>query len=114
GGWFSTSIIPKILPAASSIVTSVGTWITGTFAPAVASAFSAVAGALFSPVGLIVVGAIIGGFLIWKNWDKITEFAGNVKDKVVGALSDAGEWLKEKGSALIDGLKSGIESAKEG
>ena len=114
GGWFSTSIIPKILPAASSIVTSVGTWITGTFAPAVASAFSAVAGVLFSPIGLAVVGAIIGGFLIFKNWDKITEFAGNVKDKVVGALSDAGEWLKEKGSALIDGLKSGIESAKEG
>lgn len=114
GGWFSTSIIPKILPAASSIVTSVGTWITGTFAPAVASAFSAVAGALFSPVGLIVVGAIIGGFLIWKNWDKITEFVGNVKEKVTGAFADAGEWLKEKGSALIDGLKSGIESAKEG
>lgn len=113
GGWFSTSIIPKILPAASSIVTSVGTWITGTFAPAIASAFSAVAGVLFSPIGLAVVGAIIGGFLIFKNWDKITEFVGNVKEKVTGAFADAGEWLTEKGSALIDGLKSGLETGKE-
>lgn len=112
GGWFSTSIIPKILPAASSIVTSVGTWITGTFAPAVASAFSAVAGALFSPVGLIVVGAIIGGFLIWKNWDKITEFAGNVKEAVVDAFNSAKDWLKEKGENLIEGLKNGYNSIK--
>lgn len=113
GGWFSTSIIPKILPAASSIVTSVGTWITGTFAPAVASAFSAVAGALFSPVGLIVVGAIIGGFLIFKNWDKITEFAGNVKDAVVNAFNTAKDWLKEKGENLIEGLKNGWDAVKD-
>ena len=113
GGWFSTSIIPKILPAASSIVTSVGTWITGTFAPAVASAFSAVAGALFSPVGLIVVGAIIGGFLIWKNWDKITEFAGNVKEAVVDAFNSAKDWLKEKGENLIEGLKNGWDAVKD-
>lgn len=113
GGWFSTSIIPKILPEASSIVTSVGTWITGTFAPAVASAFSAVAGALFSPVGLIVVGAIIGGFLIWKNWDKITEFAGNVKEAVVDAFNSAKDWLKEKGENLIEGLKNGWNAVKD-
>ena len=113
GGWFSTSIIPKILPAASSIVTSVGTWITGTFAPAISSAFSAVAGALFSPVGLIVVGAIIGGFLIWKNWDKITEFAGNVKEAVVDAFNSAKDWLKEKGENLIEGLKNGWDAVKD-
>lgn len=115
GTWFNDNVISKIFPeiSISSIASSIGTWITGTFAPAITSAFSAVAGVLFSPIGLAVVGAIIGGFLIFKNWDKITEFVGNVKEKVTGAFADAGEWLKEKGSALINGLKSGWETGKE-
>lgn len=115
GTFFKDKVFTKIFSgiSISTIASSVGTWITGTFAPAIASAFSAVAGLLFSPIGIAVVGAIIGGFLIFKNWDKITEFAGNVKDKIVSAFSDAGEWLKEKGSALIDGLKNGVEAGKE-
>lgn len=115
GTFFKDKVFTKIFSgiSISTIASSVGTWITGTFAPAIASAFSAVAGVLFSPIGIAVVGAIIGGFLIFKNWDKITEFAGNVKDKIVSAFSDAGEWLKEKGSALIDGLKNGVEAGKE-
>lgn len=115
GTWFKDNVISKIFSgiSISSIASSIGTWITGTFAPAVASAFSAVAGALFSPVGLIVVGAIIGGFLIWKNWDKITEFAGNVKEAVVDAFNSAKDWLKEKGENLIEGLKNGWNAVKD-
>lgn len=115
GTWFDDNVISKIFSgiSISSIASSIGTWITGTFAPAVASAFSAVAGALFSPVGLIVVGAIIGGFLIWKNWDKITEFAGNVKEAVVDAFNSAKDWLKEKGENLIEGLKNGWNAVKD-
>ena len=115
GTFFKDKVFTKIFSgiSISTIASSVGTWITGTFAPAIASAFSAVAGVLFSPIGIAVVGAIIGGFLIFKNWDKITEFVGNVKEKVTGAFADAGEWLKEKGSALIDGLKNGVEAGKE-
>lgn len=115
GTFFKDKVFTKIFSgiSISTIASSVGTWITGTFAPAIASAFSAVAGVLFSPIGIAVVGAIIGGFLIFKNWDKITEFVGNVKEKVTGAFADAGEWLTEKGSALIDGLKSGWETGKE-
>lgn len=115
GTFLKDKVFTKIFSgiSVSSIASTVGTWITGTFAPAITSAFSAVAGVLFSPIGLAVVGAIIGGFLIFKNWDKITEFVGNVKEKVTGAFADAGEWLTEKGSALIDGLKSGWETGKE-
>ena len=115
GTWFKDNVISKIFSgiSISSIASSIGTWITGTFAPAISSAFSAVAGVLFSPVGLIVVGAIIGGFLIFKNWDKITEFAGNVKEKVVDAFNNAKDWLKEKGENLIEGLKNGWDAVKD-
>ena len=113
GNWFSTSIIPKIFPAALTLVSTIGTWVTGTFAPALSTAFTTLASALFNPVGLIVVGAIIAGFLIWKNWDKITEWAGNVKDAVLDAFDKAKEWLKEKGSDVVQGFKDGWEAVKE-
>lgn len=112
--WFSKTVIGKMFAgiSISSIVSSVGTWITGTFAPAIASALSAVAGVVFTPIGLTVVGAIVGGFLIWKNWDKITEFAGNVKEAVINAFNTAKDWLKEKGKDLVQGLKDGYEAVK--
>ena len=107
-------ISTKLFPAAASFASGIVSWVTGTFAPAVASAFSSVMGVLFSPIGIAVVGTIIGGFLIYKNWDKISEFVGNVKNNILEGFNSAGEWLKEKGGNLIEGLNSGWETAKEG
>lgn len=55
-------ISTKLFPAAASFASGIASWVTGTFAPAVASAFSSVMGVLFSPIGIAVVGTIIGGF----------------------------------------------------
>ena len=114
GTWFSTSVIPKILPAASSFLSSIVTWASTTFLPAIGTAISTIGAAILNPVGLTIVGLIIAGFLIWKNWDKITKWAGNVKDAVLDAFSKAKDWLKEKGEDIIQGLKDGYEKVKDG
>lgn len=114
----TTQIAPKILevittklwPAATAFAGSIGTWITGTFAPAMATAFSTVASVLFSPIGLAVIGAVVGGFLLWKNWDTVTEFAGKAKKAIENAFSTAGTWLYTHGSNLINGLYNGAKN----
>ena len=114
----TTQIAPKILevittklwPAATAFAGSIGTWITGTFAPAMATAFSTVASVLFSPIGLAVIGAVVGGFLLWKNWDTVTKFAGKAKEAIENAFSTAGTWLYTHGSNLINGLYNGAKN----
>lgn len=60
-----------------------------------------------SPTFLIVAGAIAAavaaGVLLYQNWDKIKEFAGNLKDAVV-----------EKWTALKDGIVNKVEEIKQG
>lgn len=114
----TTQIAPKILevittklwPAATAFAGSIGTWITGTFAPAMATAFSTLGSVLFSPIGLAVIGAVVGGFLLWKNWDTVTEFAGKAKEAIENAFSTAGSWLYTHGSNLINGLYNGAKN----
>lgn len=121
-GKITTDVAPKIaevistklFPKAVSFAGGIASWVTGTFAPAVSAAFSSVLGVLFSPIGLAIVGVIVGGFLIYKNWGAISKFIGNVKENIVNGFNSAGEWLKEKGKNLIEGLCNGWESAKSG
>lgn len=121
-GKITTDVAPKIaevistklFPKAVSFAGGIASWVTGTFAPAVSAAFSSVLGVLFSPIGLAIVGVIVGGFLIYKNWGAISKFIGNVKENIVNGFNSAGEWLKEKGKNLIEGLRNGWESAKSG
>lgn len=60
-----------------------------------------------SPTFLIVAGVIgvvvAAGVLLYQNWDKIKEFAGNLKDSVV-----------EKWTALKDGVVNKVEEIKQG
>lgn len=121
-GKITTDVAPKIaevistklFPKAVSFAGGIASWVTGTFAPAVSAAFSSVLGVLFSPIGLAIVGVIVGGFLIYKNWGAISTFVGNVKNNIVNGFNNAGQWLQEKGKNLIEGLQSGWETAKAG
>ncbi len=75
-----------------------------------------VMGAVTSPIGLVIlaVGALIAiGVLLWKNWDTITEKAGelwgNIKDrftKIGDAIMQPIEKAKDFVKKMIDNIKS--------
>lgn len=94
----------------------------------VGAAISVLASA-FGPVILAIAAAIAIGVLLWKNWDKIREAAGNllegikatignVRDAIVTGIQAAIDWITSLpaealkwGSDIIDGIVSGIQSA---
>ena len=95
----------------------------------VVGAVISVLASAFGPVILAIAAAIAIGVLLWKNWDKIREAAGNllegikatignVRDAIVTGIQAAIDWITslpaealEWGSDIIDGIVSGIQSA---
>lgn len=95
----------------------------------VVGAVISVLASAFGPVILAITAAIAIGVLLWKNWDKIREAAGNllegikttignVRDAIVTGIQAAIDWITSLpaealkwGSDIIDGIVSGIQSA---
>ena len=95
----------------------------------VVGAVISVLASAFGPVILAIAAAIAIGVLLWKNWDKIREAAGNllegikttignVRDAIVSGFQAAINWITSLpaealkwGSDIIDGIVSGIQSA---
>lgn len=95
----------------------------------VVGAVISVLASAFGPVILAIAAAIAIGILLWKNWDKIREAAGNllegikatignVRDAIVTGIQAAIDWITSLpaealkwGSDIIDGIVSGIQSA---
>lgn len=95
----------------------------------VVGAVISVLASAFGPVILAIAAAIAIGVLLWKNWDKIREAAGNllegikatignVRDAIVTGSQAAIDWITSLpadalkwGSDIIDGIVSGIQSA---
>lgn len=95
----------------------------------VVGAVISVLASAFGPVILAFAAAIAIGVLLWKNWDKIREAAGNllegikatignVRDAIVTGIQAAIDWITSLpaealkwGSDIIDGIVSGIQSA---
>lgn len=95
----------------------------------VVGAVISVLASAFGPVILAIAAAIAIGVLLWKNWDKIREAAGNllegikttignVRDAIVTGIQAAIDWITSLpaealkwGSDIIDGIVSGIRSA---
>lgn len=95
----------------------------------VVGAVISVLASAFGPVILAIAAAIAIGVLLWKNWDKVREAAGNllegikatignVRDAIVTGIQAAIDWITSLpadalkwGSDIIDGIVSGIQSA---
>lgn len=113
------SVIKLAFVVAKSIITVIK----------VVGAVISVLSSAFGPVILAIAAAIAIGVLLWKNWDKIREAAGNllegikatignVRDAIVTGIQAAIDWITSLpaealkwGSDIIDGIVSGIQSA---
>lgn len=113
------SVIKLAFVVAKSIITVIK--VVGAVISVLASAFG--------PVILAIAAAIAIGVLLWKNWDKIREAAGNllegikatignVRDAIVTGIQAAIDWITSLpaealkwGTDIIDGIVSGIQSA---
>lgn len=113
------SVIKLAFVVAKSIITVIK--VVGAVISVLASAFG--------PVILAIAAAIAIGVLLWKNWDKIREAAGNllegikatignVRDAIVTGIQAAIDWITSLpaealkwGFDIIDGIVSGIQSA---
>lgn len=77
------------------------------------AAVGAVIGFLTSPIGLVIaaiVALISIGVLLYKNWDKIKQFASDVWNKVSAAFNAGIEKVKAFMSGVIDFIKSNWQS----
>lgn len=84
-----------------------------------ASIISAVSGALMfllSPIGLVAAAItgvlIVAGIALYKNWEKIIEWAGRLKDAVVQKFSAIKDAITDKINAAKDAVHDAIEKIK--
>lgn len=96
------SELPKL---ASGFTTALGKM--GGF---VGTAFKFVAA---NPIVLGIAAAIAAGVLIWKNWDTIKQYAGQLWEKVKDVFGKIGSWISEKFNGVKDAASGLWTSIKE-
>lgn len=109
--------IGPVLVIVGGLVTKIGMLIT--FLPALAGALPAVGAAfsaLLGPVGLVIAAiaaAIAIGVALYKNWDKIKEKAGQLKNWVVDKFTSMRDGVKKIFKNIKDGMVEPIDKAKD-
>lgn len=88
--------VPKLVGGIGSLVSALGPW------------------------GIAIAAAIAIGILLYKNWDKIKEWAGKLAEAVRESwenmkqkISDTWDNLKEKTSAAMENIRSAIQTKWE-
>lgn len=97
-------IVAGIVAAIGPLISVMGTIIS------MVGTVSTVIGLLAGPVGIVVAAiaaAIAIGVLLYKNWDKICEWAGKLKDTVVQAWTN----LKQNVTDKVNAVKEGVSNA---
>lgn len=122
--WTIVDLASKIY----GIIAALASWIvTGGLATAVTTGLSVAIGFLTSPITLAVaiIGSLIAiGILLYKNWDKIKEAAGKlkdwlvekfteIKDKVGNIVQSVRDWIVERFTAIKDGVVNIVQLIRD-
>lgn len=101
------AVVGPLIALIGGIISAIGTVISvgGTLLSIVGT----VVGVLGGPLTIAIGAAIAIGVLLYKNWDKIKEFAINLKDKVIEAWNS----MKDKISSVVSTIKDKVNSVKE-
>lgn len=102
--------IGPVLIVIGKLATGIGAIIK--ILPMLGSAFTVLTG----PVGLVIAAiaaAIAIGVLLYKNWDKIKEKAGKLKEYVIGAFKALKEGVKRLFGDIKDAMIAPIEAARD-
>lgn len=115
--------ITAVVAALAPVIIIIGKVVSGI--GSVINVLSSVVGALGGPVTLAITAAIAIGVLLYKNWDKICEWANTLKEKVTEAwesiktnVNERVEAVKtfvtEKWEAIKSGVTERVEAIKSG
>lgn len=112
-----TTGIGSIIGVAGKLSSGIGSVIevTGKLKSGIGGLIGKIGG--LSPTFLIVAGAIgavvTAGVLLYQNWDKIKEFAGNLKDAVVEKWTELKEGATNKAKEIEQGVSQKFQSMKQ-
>lgn len=94
--------IGPLISIIGSVITAIGT-------------VSTVLAALSGPVGIviaIIAALVAAGVALYKNWDKVCEWAGRVKDTVVNAWNAMTSFVTDKMNAMKDMISGKWDAIK--
>ena len=89
------AIVGKGITLVGSLLSVGGTLISG---------IGTIVGILGGPLTLAIAGAVAAGVLLYKNWDKVKEFAANTAETVRTKFDE----MKTNISNIFEGIKTGI------
>ena len=92
--------VAPVLIVGGKLISGIGTLI---------SVIGTVVGVLGGPLTIAIAAVIAAGIFLYKNWDKVTEVAQNMKEKVMTSFDN----IKERVSGTIDTMKAKIDAFKK-
>lgn len=98
--------IGPVLSIGGRLISGIGTLLS--MAPMLSTAITTLSG----PIGIaiVIIGALVAaGVLLYKNWDKICEWANNLKEKVAEAWNET----KEKVTQTVENIKTAVSQKWE-
>jgi len=100
--------VGPVIMLIGKIITGIGTLIS--VGGAIISGIGTVIGVLGGPLTAAIAAIIAIGVLVWKNWDKICEWAQKLKETVVEAWNN----MKEKVSNIGQNISNAVKNAWNG